>query len=271
MDTLAVIASAWRWNLTGLGCCGVLLALYALLAGLRPSRSLAWFLSGVLLLAAIVCSPLDILARQYLLTAEAVEQILIGLVVTYLLVSGLPARAVRGLHVSYAVAWIAGMLAVLIWYFPYPLDAALSSESVRCLEYATLLVGGALFWYPLHSPLKEQRIPLAPHALLYLAAGTAWCSLVGIFVAFSHTVSGAHYIKAADTLHIADSLLNDWSFSRETDQESAGLLFWIGSATVLLTEVMFVYYRWYRAGEGPHEPLKPARLPAGPTTTHLVR
>ncbi|HME05622.1 MAG TPA: cytochrome c oxidase assembly protein [Bryobacteraceae bacterium] len=265
MDSLTVIASAWRWNLTGLACCVVLLALYLSLAGLHPSRSLAWYLSGVSLLAAVVCSPLDILARQYLLTAEAVEQILIALVVTYLLVKGLPAGAVRRLHVSYPLAWTAGMLAVLIWYFPRLLDAALTSEAARCLEYASLLVCGAAFWYPLHAPLREQRIPLAPHALLYLAAATAWCSLAGIFVAFGHTVSSAHYIKAADTLHIADSLLNDWSFSRETDQETAGLLFWIGSATVLLTEVMLVYYRWYNAPEAPHS-RNPAIMPGAQGT-----
>jgi hypothetical protein len=68
-----------------------------------------------------------------------------------------------------------------------------------------------------------------------------------MFLAFSHTVSSAHYIHASDTLGIADSLLNEWSFSRETDQETAGLLFWIGAATILLTEVMFVYYRWYNS------------------------
>jgi len=110
----------------------------------------------------------------------------------------------------------------------------------------TLLAGGILFWWPLHSPSRGQRIPLVPHSLLYLTAGTVWCSLLGIFVAFGH--SAAHgYAGMPDTLHIADSLLNQWSFTQASDKETAGLLFWVGASTVLLTEVMVVYYRWYVA------------------------
>jgi len=253
MHTLLVISTAWRWNLPGLVCCGALLALYASLAGFHPSRPLAWFLTGDVLLAAVVCSPLDLLAEKYLLTAEAVEQVLIGLVLTYLLVLGTPEKAIRRLHfdqfrVSYYFGWVTGMIAVSIWYLPNLFNAALDSETVRCMEYVTLVLGGVAFWYPLHSPLPEQRIPMVPHALLYLAAATIWCSLVGILLAFSHSASSLH-THAPDTLGIADSLLNDWSFSRETDQETAGLLFWISSATVLLTEVMFTYYRWYNSPE----------------------
>jgi cytochrome c oxidase assembly factor CtaG len=166
-----------------------------------------------------------------------------------MLASGMPEKAARHLHISYYIAWLTGMAAVLVWYLPHLLDAALNSEGGRALEYMTLVAGGLVFWYPLHSPRKEQRIPLVPHSLLYLAAATVWCSLTGIFVAFSHVVSSAHYVSAPDTLHIADSLLNDWSFSRGTDQETAGLLFWITSATILLTEVMFIYYRWYNSPE----------------------
>ena len=48
---------------------------------------------GDLFLAAVVCSPLDLLARQYLFTAEAVEQMLVGLVAAHLLVLGTPEKA----------------------------------------------------------------------------------------------------------------------------------------------------------------------------------
>jgi hypothetical protein len=33
------------------------------------------------------------------------------------------------------------------------------------------------------------------------------------------------------------------------DQETSGLLFWISTAIILLTEVMLVYYRWYISPE----------------------
>ena len=177
MHTLAILAIAWQWNLAGLICCGALLTVYLALAGLRPSRTLAWFLAGDLLLAAVVCSALDLCARQYLLTAEAVEQLLIGLVVAYLFVRGVPEKVVRRLrldrlHISYYFAWATGMAALSVWYLPGLLNATLASNAVRGSEYAALLVGGAIFWWPLHSPLREQRIPLVPNSLFYLAAAT---------------------------------------------------------------------------------------------------
>lgn len=249
MQTLAAIFSAWSWNAAGLVCCGALLALYAAFTGFRRTRGLAWFLASVIILAMVVCSPLDLLARQYLLTAEAIEQVLIGLVVTFMLVLGTPEKAVRRLRVPYYIAWCIGMLAVSIWYLPSLLNASLDSVAVRCLEYVTLILGGVAFWLPLHSPRQEQRIPMVPQSLFYLAAATVWCSLAGLFLAFSHLSTSLHYTHSSDTLGIADSLVNDWRFSRETDQETAGLLFWIISATVLLTEVMFTYYRWYNSPE----------------------
>jgi cytochrome c oxidase assembly factor CtaG len=136
-----------------------------------------------------------------------------------------------------------------MWYFPHLLSASLTSDAFRCSEYATLLMGGAVFWWPLHSPLREQRIPPLPQALLYLAAATVWCSLIGLFIAFGQAWSSAHYLMSLDTLDIAGSVVNDWGFTRETDQETAGLVFWISAATVFLTEVMLVYYRWYCSPE----------------------
>jgi putative membrane protein len=252
MHTFAVIASAWRWNVPGLACCGALLALYAASGSLRPSRSLAWFLSAELFLAAVVCSPLDLMARQYLLTAEAIEQILIALVASYLFVLSAPEHLLRKLRldrlrVPYFLAWIAGMAVLSIWYLPRLLNAALESNAIRGVEYATLLAGGAMFWWPIHSPVREQRIRLVPTSLLYLAAATVWCSLLGLALAFAQT--SGHYMRSPDTLHIADSLVSDWSLTPENDQQTAGLLFWIGAAAVLLTEVMLVYYRWYVSPE----------------------
>ncbi|MEO8098530.1 MAG: cytochrome c oxidase assembly protein [Acidobacteriota bacterium] len=227
---------------------------YAILGGFRPSRALAWILSGVLFLAIVVCSPLDLLARQYLFTAEAVEQVLIGLVVAHLLVRGTPEKAVRRLRVdrlplSPYFTWVAGAIALSVWYIPRLLNATLDSDAVRCVQYLTLLVGGALFWWPLHSPIQKQRIPLVPHTLLYLAAAAVWCSLIGLFIAFGQTWSSAHYLTSPDVLNIADSLVYDWGLTRETDQETAGLVFWISAGTILLTKVMFVYYRWYCSAE----------------------
>lgn len=251
MHTLAIIASAWRSNIPGLIVCAVLFFIYAVFGGLRRPGTLAWFSSAEILLATLVCSPLDLLGRDYLLTAEALEQMLILLVASYLLLLGTSDRLVRRLHLdrlrlNYYVAWMTGMGVLAIWHIPRVLNASVSSPVGRGLEYAILLIAGAIFWWPIHSPLREQRIPLVPRSLFYLAAATVWCSLLGLALAFGRPTG--HYLRA-DPLHINDSLVNDWSFTPASDQETAGLLFWIGAAAILLSEVMLVYYRWYVSPE----------------------
>ncbi len=210
------------------------------------SRKAGWFLAGIVLLATIVCSPLDVLAREYLFTAYAIEQMLIGIVVPYFLARGMPGSGVR---IPMFAAWAAGMVSLSIWFLPRLLNASLTSDAVRGSEFAILIAGGAAFWWPIHSPQEENRIPLMPNTLIYLAAATVWCSLLGLVLAFEKPLLIARYVEPRDPLHIAESLLIDWSFSRENDQQTAGLLFWIVAASVLLTEVMFTYYRWYRSPE----------------------
>ncbi len=241
LHTIAVISSAWRWNITGLILSVALLILFA---------RTGWFLAGVALFATIVCSPLDLLAREYLFTAYAIEQMLIGLVIPYFLVRGMRSKGVR---ISMYAAWAVGMVSLSIWFLPGLLNASLTSEGARAAEFAMLIAGGAVFWWPIHSRYKENRIPLVPNTLLYLAAATVWCSLLGLVLAFEKPLLIARYVQPRDPLHIADSLLIDWSFSRENDQQTAGLLFWIAAASVLLSEVMFTYYRWYKSPEVQNE------------------
>jgi cytochrome c oxidase assembly factor CtaG len=245
LHTLAVISSAWHWNVAGLILCVILLILF-----FRGSRAIGWLAAGVVFLCMVLCSPLDLLAREYLFTAYAIEQLLIGLVTTGLLVRGMPEM---GRRIPYRLTWVAGMVSLSVWFLPRLLAESLNSDAVRGGELVILVLGGLAFWWPIHSPSREQRIPLMPHTLLYLATATVWCSLLGLFLAFEKPLLIARYVQPVDSLHIAESLRVDWSFTRETDQQTAGLLFWIGAAAVLLTEVMFTYYRWYNSPEVRHE------------------
>jgi cytochrome c oxidase assembly factor CtaG len=244
VNTIAVVASAWRWNHVAMAGCAALLAISCAFNGIRNWRGLLWFFSGAVLLAAILCSPLDLLARNYLFTGEAIERVLLALTVPYLFVRGTTEKVAR-IRIPYLVAWIAGMGTLSIWFLPRLLNAALVSDAVRSLQILTIVAGGVMFWWPLHSPVQGQRIRMVPNALLYLTAATVWCSLLGLFLAFEQPWYFPRYANPLDTLNIADSLVRDWSFTRENDQQTGGLLFWIGTATVLLSEVMFTYYRWY--------------------------
>ena len=186
MHTLVVISSAWRWHFGAIADCAALLIIFSASTGLRPRRAALWFLAGDLLLALVLCSPLDLLARNYLFTAEAIERLLLVFIVPYLLIRGLTEKMAQRLRldriaVPYAAAWSGGIGILSIWFLPRILDASLQNEALRRLEILTLVAGGAMFWWPLHSPVPRQRLRLMPTSLFYLAAATVWCSLLGLF------------------------------------------------------------------------------------------
>ncbi|MGH9559624.1 MAG: cytochrome c oxidase assembly protein [Bryobacteraceae bacterium] len=248
MHALGVVAAAWQWNAAGLICCAALLLLYVGLGVWRSPRHLVVFLAAEAMIAVVVCSPLDALAREYLLSAEALERIALAQLAPYLLLFAIPQRPGRGrISLDYRIAWIAGMGAITLWFIPQPLDWALSSEPARLVEFATLIAGGMAFWWPIHSPLLGSRIPLVPKSLFYLATATIWISIEGLFLAFGPPGRYLHYVVPADTLHIYTSLIQDWSLTREYDQQTGGLLFWIIAGFIVLSEVMLVYWRWCSA------------------------
>ncbi len=250
MRALTIVAGAWSWNGGGLVCCGVLVLIYIALRTWKSSRATLCFFAAEALIMITVCSPLDALARQYLLSAEAIERVLVALVAPYLLVLAVPKQSgIPRFHPDYRLSWVAGMAPLAAWFMPHLLNAAVASNSIRLAEDATLMAGGILFWWPLHSPFSRHRIKLMPTSLFYLAVATVWCSLTGLFLAFAQPGRFTHYVTGADTLHIADSIIHDWSLTREYDQQTAGLLFWIFAAFCLLMEVMLVYLRWFNATE----------------------
>lgn len=246
MQTIWIVSRVWQLSPASVAVFLALLVLY-LAAGRFSRTKFLFFWGAEALLALTVFSPLDYLARNYLFTAEALEHVLLALGVPYLFIVALPKRISFGIH-RY-LAFLIGMGVLLIWFLPGPLNAALDHEPIRAAEDVTLILAGVVFWWPIHAPAHERRIPLVPASLFYLVAATVWCSLMGLFLAFAQPWFYARYASPADPLHIANSLLIDWSFSRENDQQTGGLLFWIFAAAILLSEVMAVYIRWFRVPE----------------------
>lgn len=227
----------------------------------RLSRA-GWFFSGLILLLATLASPLDALAREYLLAADALVRVVVWLVVPFLMLEGLPPSEGGAPHgaknAAVWVGWIAGMPLVLMWYLPDLYNAALAWEPLRWAQWAAVLVCGLLFWLPLTAPRPSWRVKPVPAGIWYLFGATMCCSIAGLALAFTGPGFYHAYNQTQDRLKIADFLRNELEMTRAGDQETAGLLLWLGTSAVLLSGVMLMFYRWYVSREV-REEFTPAR------------
>jgi cytochrome c oxidase assembly factor CtaG len=151
-----VTPGAWSWSAEAL----VPLALAAwYLVAMRDEREVARtvsFLAGCALLVAALVTPLDTLARTYLVWAHLLQNVVLAEWAPLLLVLGIPPalaerlsrpKVVRALTRPYVALplWI-GTYA--LWHAPALYDAALRRpDTLLALEHATYVASGVLFWW----------------------------------------------------------------------------------------------------------------------------
>lgn len=154
----------------------------------------------------------------------------------------------RGLR-WWPLTWFVGMGGMWIWHLPSLHHAALSSSTVQIFQLVSFFATGLVFWWPIYTPLKRERMSAVPRAVFYLAAGCLGCTVLGILIAFAPPA-----FFAAPGVHL-HSGINPWSSS---DQKLGGLLMWVPGCLIYLTAIMLMFARWY--GE-PEE--RSTRLAAG--------
>jgi len=146
----------WSANWEALG---PVAAAAAYLVGTRAERHAlraASFLLGCALLVVALVTPLDTLAREYLVWGHLLQNVVLAEWAPLLLVLGVPPalaarvtgpRIVRFLTRPYVALplWV-GTYA--LWHVPALYDAALRHpSSLLALEHTTYVVSGALFWW----------------------------------------------------------------------------------------------------------------------------
>ena len=123
----------------------------------RDARRTAAFLGGCLLLVAAIVTPLDTLAREYLVWAHLLQNVVLAEWAPLLLVLGVPPALGERPHAAASAdapaphPYVALPLWVgtyALWHVPAPYDAALRHpHSLLPLEHATYLATGLLFWW----------------------------------------------------------------------------------------------------------------------------
>ena len=229
---------AWSWSPEAL--VPALLAAWYLIVARREAS--AWrvlsFLTGCGLLALALVSPLDTVARDYLVWGHLLQNVVLAEWAPLLLVLGLPrgvaarlaaGRVLRALTrpVVALPLWVA---TYALWHVPALYDAALEHpHTVLPLEHATYLATGLLFWWCVWQD--------EPHGLSSVArAGYVFAAFVlsaplGLVLALVPEPLYDFYAAAPERV---------WGLSRLEDQQLGGMT--MAGEQSLVFFVVFVFW-----------------------------
>jgi cytochrome c oxidase assembly factor CtaG len=217
----AVAPGDWSWNaeaLVPVALAGVYLV--ATRDGRTTGRTVA-FLSGCALLVAALVSPLDTLAREYLVWAHLVQNVVLAEWAPLLLVLGIPPRLAAGLTRPRVVRLLTSPFVALplwvgtyaFWHIPALYDAALRNpSSLLALEHATYVVSGALFWWCVWQDAPHRLSAIARAA--YVFAAFVLSAPLGLVLALVPRPLYAFYADAPERV---------WGIARLEDQQLGGM------------------------------------------------
>ena len=212
---------AWSWNAEAL--VPLVLAAWYLAStrGGRDALRTASFLAGCALLVAALVTPLDTLARTYLVWAHLLQNVVLAEWAPLLLVLGIPPalaerlsrpRVVRVLTQPFVAlpVWVA---TYAVWHVPALYDAALRRpDTLLVLEHATYVVVGILFWWCVWQD-APHRLSLGARAG-YVVAAFVLSAPLGLVLALVPRPIYGFYADAPERV---------FGLSRLTDQQLGGM------------------------------------------------
>jgi len=250
------------------------------------SKASAWrvaaFLSGELLVSAVVASPLARLDHQWL-TAHMVQHLVLMTLAAPLILMGEPAlmflnsmprqsdaiapgpllpyspiRGIGRIPANPAFCWLAGVGCVIGWHIPGLFDLCMQSGFWHGFEQASFLAAGILFWWPVVQPWPgiarwhRWSIPL------YLFLATIPCDALSAFLAFGGRVVYPAYAFSPQFLD--NSTLRD--------QEVAGAMMWVWVTLAYLIPAVVITMQILSAGDAPQQ--QSTRAPWAAPAAHLL-
>jgi cytochrome c oxidase assembly factor CtaG len=187
----------------------------------RHALRTASFLAGCALLVVALVTPLDTLAREYLVWGHLLQNVVLAEWAPLLLVLGIPPalavrltrpRVVRFLTRPYVALplWV-GTYA--LWHVPALYDAALRHpSSLLALEHATYVVSGALFWWCVWQDAPHRLSSMARAG--YVVAAFVLSAPLGLVLALVPRPLYDFYAAAPERV---------WGLSRLEDQQLGGM------------------------------------------------
>jgi putative membrane protein len=261
-------ALGWSWDpaiLLGIAALGA--GYYAAVGPLRvryqlgepaTRRQVISFAAGVALLALTLFPPLDALGRTTLFSAHMVQLMLLCTAVAPLLLLGLPEWLVRaGLRRvgSYSrlgegttlLLWVVAALlfnaVFLLWHIAPLYETGLRSEAIHDLESLTVLLVGAVRWWPLLTPPEHQTRLASPGQIVYTLLESLPIDIFAIALIFAHGPLYATYVHAPRL----------WGIPAMLDQQLAACVALIPGTFLDIILMSAIFFAWFRRMERDQE------------------
>lgn len=216
-------------------------------------RQVTFFFLAVVVTVVALLSPIDYVGDEYLFSVHMVQHLLLASLWPPLLLLSIPAWLVRPLLARRAlgglwafltlpvIAIIAFNFDIYLWHLPVLYDATLSNEGIHIVEHLSFMAFGVLMWWPILSPLPEQRLAY-PLQILYLFAGGMFMMVLGILFTFAPIVFYSPYASAPRL----------WGTSALVDQQLGGLIMWYPGNLPYAVALVIAFYRWFERGDRPY-------------------
>jgi cytochrome c oxidase assembly factor CtaG len=240
---------AWSLDAEALVLVPLLSLAYALSLRRFPARRgrIVCFALGQTLLLAVFVTPLQSLARHYLLTAHLLQNVVLAEWAPALTVLAIPPTLAAAVGRSVGVRVLAHPLVALpvwlgtyfVWHVPWLYDLALRHPGTLLhVEHVCYFAAGCVLWWPVFQD-APRRHPSGIRAA-YLFAAFVLASPLGLLLALLPTAAYDFYADAPRV----------WGLSPLADQQLAGLTMAAEQAVVFFV-VCARYFLWFLEEEQP--------------------
>jgi cytochrome c oxidase assembly factor CtaG len=209
------------------------------------------FVSGILVLVAALCSPIDVLGEQ-ILAMHMVQHVLLLDVAPILLILGLTKvllrPATRRIHwVEQRVGWLALPIfavvlytaAMWIWHIPALYDAAAEHTGIHVLEHLTFTLAGFLYWWHLLSPVSTRLRREGTTPIVYMLSTKITVGFLGILLTFAPNAIFSYYTNQP----------HYWGLDPDSDQALAGVIMAIEQSIVMGIALVVLFTRMLTQSE----------------------
>jgi putative membrane protein len=209
------------------------------------------FLTGILVLVAALCSPIDRLGGQ-ILAMHMVQHVLLLDVAPILLILGLTKVLLRpatrrihrierrvGVLAAPVVAVILYTGAMWIWHVPALYDAAAEHSGVHVLEHLSFTLAGFLYWWHLLSPVSTRLRREGTTPIVYMVSTKATVGFLGILLTFAPNAIFTYYANQP----------RYWGLDPDSDQALAGVIMALEQSIVMGIALVVLFTRMLAQSE----------------------